>query len=439
METEIITETEKTSKNVFANRNFRLVFFGALVSELGSALYSFAVSFYILEVSNNNAFLQGMYLALCGLMLLLFTPVGGVLGDRFNKAGIMFICDYIKGGLILLATVAMTVFDAPSAQIVVLFGVGAVGNAVSGVFSPAAGAIFPHIIDESRLQQANSYFTIKSSLLGIFGVVLAGILYSTVPVILLFLLVGICFVISGVSEMFIRYTEAKREEHLTLKLALSDMAEGVRYVREKKAILVFMLSILFINFFFSPVTANFLPFFIKTDIAGAPSYMFDGFLKPEMWSSVISVIFGISSLVSAAVLSAKEQDEKCGRKVSGLLIIIAVVTVMLLAGYYILVDRGVSLNAFIITFCVGSLFIGYLIPAINIPVGTMFMRVVDRDKLSKVGSITNVLSQGLVPISTALAGVVLQNLGSTALLLGCAVGFTATALFMLFNKDVKTL
>ena len=34
--------------NVFENRNYRLVFLGALVSESGALLYSFAVSFYIL-------------------------------------------------------------------------------------------------------------------------------------------------------------------------------------------------------------------------------------------------------------------------------------------------------------------------------------------------------------------------------------------------------
>ncbi|MCR5824259.1 MAG: hypothetical protein K6G60_07515 [Lachnospiraceae bacterium] len=60
---------------------------------------------------NNNAFLQGLYLALCGVMLLLATPVGGVLGDRFNKGAIMFICDYIKGGLIILGTTIMLFFN----------------------------------------------------------------------------------------------------------------------------------------------------------------------------------------------------------------------------------------------------------------------------------------------------------------------------------------
>ena len=128
-------------KNVFSNRNYRLVFFGALVSEMGSVLYSFAVSFYILEISGNNAFLQGLYLAICGIVLLLFTPVGGVLGDRYHRGKIMFLCDYMKGGIIVLATVLMLLFRSSDAHVLILFAVGILGNAVSGVFSPAAGAL----------------------------------------------------------------------------------------------------------------------------------------------------------------------------------------------------------------------------------------------------------------------------------------------------------
>ena len=106
------------TENVFHNRNFRLVFLGALVSELGALLYSFAVSFYILQISGNNAFLQGLYLALCSVAMLLFTPVGGVLGDRFSKAKIMYVCDFCKGGTIILATVLMLFFPESDAHIV---------------------------------------------------------------------------------------------------------------------------------------------------------------------------------------------------------------------------------------------------------------------------------------------------------------------------------
>ena len=427
------------TRNVFFNRNYRLVFFGALVSELGAILYSFAVSFYILEITDNNAFLQGLYLALCGGMLLLATPVGGVLGDRFSKAKIMFLCDYMKGGIIVLATVLMLLFRSNQAHVLILFAVGILGNAVSGVFSPAAGALLPHIVVEEKLQQANAYFSIKSSLQSILGVVLAGILYAALPIHLLFILVGVCYILSGVSEMFIRYEHKPSEEKLTLRLALSDMGDGFRYLKTQKALMALMAAILFINFFFSPIGSNFLPYFVKTDVAAAPGYLFDRVLTPELWSSVCSVMIGISSLLAAAILSARPQEDKCGRKVAVRLGYIAMVMILLTVGYWLLVDRGLSLNGFLVLLCVGSLLIGFLVVMINVPTSTVLMRVVDRDKLSKVSSIVSIVSQGLTPISSVLAGSVLQYLGSTPLLLVCSLGFTATALFLLFNKKVQDI
>ena len=129
---------------------------------------------------------------------------------------------------------------------------------------------------------------------------------------------------------------------------------------------------------------------------------------------------------------------------------IAVVMILLTVSYWLLVDRGLSLNAFLVLFCVGALLIGFLVVMINVPTSTVLMRVVDRDKLSKVSSIVSIVSQGLTPISSVLAGSVLhissvlagsvlQYLGSTPLLLVCSLGFTATALFLLFNKKVQDI
>ncbi|MBQ9828549.1 MAG: MFS transporter [Lachnospiraceae bacterium] len=432
-------ESQQKKNNVFFSRNFRLVFFGALVSDLGTVLYSFAVSFYILEITGNNAFMQGLYLALCSVVLLIATPVGGVLGDRFNKARIMFICDYLKGGIILLATLGMVLFPENSAHVGILFAAGILGNAVSGIFTPAANSLFPHIVEEDRLQQANAYFSVKSALQSIFGVVMAGIMYAVLRIQVLFLIVGICYVLSGVSEMFIRYEHAPSPDRLTVKTALSDMAEGSRYLKSQKAIMVLMAAILFINFFFSPILSNFIPYFIKTDVAGAPSYIFDSFVKPELWSSVFSILVGISSLAGSLVLSARPQQEKCGRKVAARLTVLAAAVTAVFISYWLLVDRGVSLNAFLMIFCISALLCGFLVSLINIPISTAIMKTVERDKLSKVTSIVNVISQGLIPISAVLAGIILQTSGSTLLLLICSLGFAATALFLLFNKEIKNI
>ena len=430
---------EKKTVNVFTNRNYRLVFLGALVSELGALLYNFAVGFYILEISDINAFLQGMYLALCGVALLLFTPIGGVLGDRVNKAKIMYVCDYIKGGMIMLATVFMMILPSPSAHIVILFVLGILGNVVSGIFTPAASAMLPNIVEPEQLQQANAYFSIKNSMESILGVVLAGLLYAALPLNVLFPAVGVCFIISGISEMMIRYEHTPSPDHITLRLAVADMKEGFLYMKGQKAILAIIGSVLFINFFITPVTGNFIPYFIKTDLETAPSYLFDSLLKPELWSSVFSVCIGASSLIGAAILSARKQEEKCGRKVAVRLCLFSGVMIALAVGYWWFVDRNISINGFLLLFCAGCLAVGFLLSFINIPLSTTIQSRVERNKLSKVGSFLSIGSQGMIPIASVLAGAVLQTFGSSILLTICAVGFTATAILMLTNKHVKSI
>ena len=196
-------------------------------------------------------------------------------------------------------------------------------------------------------------------------------------------------------------------------------------------------AILFINFFISPVTGNFIPYFVKTDLAGAASYLFDKALTPELWSSVVSVCFGVSSLVGAGILSAKKQEDKCGYKTALRLLAVAVFMIGLTLSYFLLVDRGISLNGFLICLCLGGMAFGFLISYINIPISTTIMRIVDKDKLSKVGSITSIASQGMVPLASMLAGVILETLGSTPLLAVCSLGFTVTALLMLSSRQIK--
>ena len=426
-------------KNVFANRNFLLVFLGALVSELGALLYNFAVSFYILQISGNSAFLQGLYLALCGAAVLVFTPVGGVLGDRFSKAKIMYVCDFVKGGAILLATALMLLFRDPQAHLAILFAHGILSNAVSGIFNPASGAMLPHIVEEEQLQQANSYMTAKGAVENIFGVVLAGVLYAALPISALFFLVGGCFLLSGVSEMFIRCPFTPSPDRLTLRLAARDMGDGLRYLRARKGILALIGAALFTNFFLTPIASNYIPYFVRTDLASAPSYLLDRLLTPELWSSVISLAIGLGTLLGAAVLSARKPPEKSGHTIAVRLAYTAGVMVILALGYWGLVVRSDSLNVFLPLLCLCCFAAGVLLSCVNIPINTAFMRIVDKDKLSKVTSIVSIGSHGMIPIASLLAGAVLQAFGSSALLFACSLGFTLTAVWLLLNKPVREL
>jgi hypothetical protein len=239
--------------------------------------------------------------------------------------------------------------------------------------------------------------------------------------------------------MLIRYDHTPSKEPITIRLAVSDMKDGILYLKSQKAIMAILSAALFINFFITPVTGNFIPYFIRTDLETAPAYLFDSLLKPEMWSSVFSVCIGASSLIGAVMISAREQEEKCGLKIAKRLCVFSGVMITLAVGYGWLVAAGVSLNAFLLLFCAGGLTIGFLLSFINIPLNTTLQRRVERNKLSKVGSIVSIGSQGMIPIASVLAGAALQAFGSTVLLAVCAAGFTITAALLLTNKHVKTL
>ncbi|MBQ3461241.1 MAG: MFS transporter [Solobacterium sp.] len=430
--------TKKKNDSLFHSRNFNLVFLGSFVSELGAVLYSFAVSFYILEISGSNAFLQGLYLAVCGVVMLVFTPLGGVLGDRYSKARIMYLCDYGKGGTILASVVMMLMLRENVHHIVILFVSGILGNIISGIFSPAAGALLPYIVRDDQLQKANAFFSVKNSLQSIFGVVLAGILYTALPITTLFLIVGVCYLISGVSEMFIRYEYTPPKDRLTLQTVLSDMEEGYRYLRSRKAVIVLMIAALFINFFITPLFGNFVPYFIKTDLISSPAYLFDSFMKPELWSSILSMLVGISSLLGALLMTMKEEQGKYGMKIAIRFCVMALTVSVMAAAYWLLVARGVSLNLFLILCSLCAFSIGFIIPLVNIPINTLMMRIIDRSQLSKVNGMISIVSQALIPLASVLAGSVLQIWGSSVLLFFCAVGLTVSAVYFLLQPETRT-
>lgn len=430
---------EEKPKNVFTNKNYVLTFLGALVSNLGNLLYSFAVSFYILKLTDNNATIQGIYLATGGITYVLVTLFGGVISDRFHKGKIMYICDYLKGAIIISFTLLMMFLCKDNlSKVIVLFIITVLGNAVAAIFSPASASLLPHIVPEKSLQQAQSYYSVMTSSISILGIILAGILYSVLPINILFLIVGGCYVLSAISEMFIRYNHQKRDDPLTIKTVFTDIGIGVKYIFNFKMLLYLIITILFVNFFFSPLASNFLPYFIATDVASS-DYLFKDIMAPEMWNSIISVVLAVGMIIMALIISTRPQKD---RIIKGLRIGFVAVDVLYLAMaicYFIYSDGKMPINAMLLTIVAGAFGIGLTLPLINIPTSTKMMTIVDKDKLGKVSSVTDVGSQGLIPLSNLLAGLVITYLGSNWLLAICATGLCFLTMVLFVNKHVSKL
>ena len=428
-------------KNVFTNKNFTLTFLGALVSNIASLFYSFAVSFYILKITDNNALIQGLYLAVGGVTFGVVTLFGGVISDRFNKAKIMYICDYLKGIVIIGFTLfLMFVIKSNTGQVAALFVVAVISNAIAGIFTPASSALLPQIVEEESFQQAQSYFSILNSFQSIIGVILAGVLYTLIPINVLFFIVGGCYIISAISEMFIRYSSEyeKHDEKLTMKIVFGDIKDGVKYLVSLKSILVVMICILFINFFFSPIFDNFIPYFIATDVAGT-NYFFSESLEPEMWSSFFSMAFGIGSLIMGIVMSILPQKEKCNKPMRYSILTLSLLLGLFTLFYFLFTRNNIDINTLLIITTVIFFIVGVLLVLTNVPSSVAMMKIVDKDKFGKVSSVMNIGSQGLIPVAMFLGGLAITYLGSVGLLAVCSGGLIVTALVLFFARPVRDL
>lgn len=427
-------------KNVFQNKNFVLIFIGTLVSNIGNLFYSFAVSYWILDITGNNAILQGVYLGVCGITFVLFSLIGGVLSDRFNKAKLIYMCDYIKAVLIAIsALIILLNKDNLELNLIILFVMGIIGNIIAAIFSPASTSILPLIVEQDQLQQANSYKSVLSSLQAIIGLFLAGLLYSLVPITTLFFIIGVCYFISAVSEMFVKYDHKPSETKLTLKATFLEMKEGFTYIQTKKVLAAFLPMIIFINFFFAPISQNFISYFIKTDIATNPNYLLHELINPEMWGALFSVSVSISSIIFGIVLSTKTLNNESGKSIKKWLFAFGVLVLFMSLSYFILVNQNNLLNAFLVIFIIVGFTMGMMLSFINIPASTIIQTITDKDKLGKVSSIADMVSQGLTPIATFAAGFIIQYFGSSVLLLTCSVGFLVVAGVSLFNKSMNNI
>ena len=435
-----INNVEQNKKNVFRNKNYTLVFLGALVSNIAAMFYSFAVSFYILKLTNNNAIIQGLYLAVGGIVFCISSLFGGVISDRYNKAKIMYICDYIKGIIIIGFTLLfMYVIDSDSYKVVSLFIITIILNSIAGIFSPASSAIIPEIVEEDSFQQAQSYFSILSSFQSIVGIFLAGILYTLIPIDVIFMIVGIGYVCSAISEMFIKYNQSNDvKDNLSVKTIFSDIKSGFSYFINVKPIFVIIMCVLVFNFFFSPVYSNFIPYFILTDVAGT-DYILHEVMEPELWESIFSIGVGVGSLIMGIILSAMKQREKYNKMIKMPFICISLLFGIFALCYLLFIKNIISINFLLIFMIIAFVLIGVLCVMINVPSTTIMMLLIDKDKFGKVSSVINIGTQGLIPLSTFLAGLFITYLSSVGLLFICFIGVTIVSILLLFSKTVKEI
>ncbi len=432
-------------KNVLKNKNFALLFGGVLVSNIAHILFYFAMSLYVLRLAtsyvgeNNAPLIQGYYLLTAGIILLILMPFGGVLADRHNKVKTMYITDFIRGFTILVVGLVIFLTDNPGTKIVLIFIMAIILGINAAFFQPASQSLLKFIVDEEDLQQASSYMQGSMNLQNLIGLILGGILYATIGIYYIFIINGVAYIISGITEIFIKYEVKENEETTTLNLVLKDIISGVKYVFKFKLIFVIIVVALFLNFFISPIYENAMPYFIEFGLKTEESYLFDSFMSVENWYSAILIASSISGIIMSLILSAQKPKEKYHKQINFSLISFVILCFLIGVVMSLYQKNIVDINVTLVTTLILMFLMGFMSVSFNVPVNVTIQKKVDKEHLGKVQSVLSVFSQALIPLSGLLGGVLISKVSIIALYIFSGVGMIISALWYIFNKNSKLI
>jgi predicted MFS family arabinose efflux permease len=318
-----------------------------------------------------------------------------------------------------------------------LFVMAVVLNICGAIFAPATGSIIRFLVGEDQLQQANGYFSGAQSIEAIVGVLLAGVFYAAFGIFWVFVIDGLSFIASGISELFIRYEAAVSEQKLTARAVWQDLRAGLKYVSKNKPIMVVMTLALGINMFINPVFSNGVPYLCNT-LLFEGDWMILPFMTKETWYAAFEIAVSAGMLATSLIFGSLPQREKSGGLVRFSMTVCSAMIAAAAVLYYVLALNGKA-EAFALSFAATMLIAGAMIPLTNIPISVALMKKSDPAMLGKVQGIISTMSQALIPLGSIIGGALIAGFGLGSLFLYAAIGFVVMVAFSYISKPMKEL
>jgi MFS family permease len=171
-ETPVVTEQKKNPLarvfHAFTYRDFRLLWFGAFTSSSGAWLQETALAWILLQLTNDASFL-GYNGFLSTAPILIFTLIGGVLADRFDRRRILLTSQWSQ--LTFAFTLAaLAFFKVPDMLLVSsALALAFLTGCVQAFGGPAYQSLIPMLIDKKDLPNAIALNSIQFQLARVVG------------------------------------------------------------------------------------------------------------------------------------------------------------------------------------------------------------------------------------------------------------------------------
>ena len=205
------------------NRNFRLLWFGQIVSQLGDWFNVVALYALLFELTGSATAVAGM-MVMQLLPIALVGPMSGVVVDRFDRRRIMIAADLLRGTAVL----GLLLVRSPDAAWFAYLVTG-VMVACSGFFEPARSATVPSIVPRDELVAANAISTGTWSAMLAIGASLGGGVTVLLGRDAAFVINSLSFFVSAL--FLLRMRVPARDMTVRASLGLQGVIDGLSYMR----------------------------------------------------------------------------------------------------------------------------------------------------------------------------------------------------------------
>lgn len=393
---------------LLANKNFLLLWMGNAVSILGNRFYNIAIMWYIIEKTGSSLAL-GLSVLCFTIPSVLIMPFVGVLADRNMKKQLLVISDLINGCIMVFIAALMYFEDFP---IYLLYFLMVMSSIVSAFFSPTIGATIPLIVGKDNLIKANSFIQITNQLSNIIGPALAGMLIAIASMWILFFINGITFIISAISELFLKIPKVNMEH--TRKHFFSQFKEGMVYVLQYRSLLhLIIVGGIVINFFLAPLNV-FITVLCNQILKVGASGM-----------GIVDAAISAGALLGSLFILLNMIKNKVKMVIFGLFI----------EGISLLIAGIFNESYLALVFFASVLGLGVSLASVGI--GTLYQSMVPENKIGRVGSLLSTLSTFIVPIGTMFGAYIINHVPiSTVLnLSGILVSLSGLSLIITLQNE----
>lgn len=357
----------------FDYREFRLMWFGACTSSVGTWMQKVAQSWLVLEISGSSFWL-GLDAFLGEIPIFLFSLLGGVVADRVDRRRVLIASQVVQ---MSCAFVLAGLIAAGAAQIWHILTLSFIVGTAQSFGGPAYQALIPTLVDRDDLPNAIALNSIQFNVARVIGPVFGGLALTKLGAVWCFALNGVSFIAVIISLLLLQagFVPAK-----TVESVFASMKQGIAFVR-KQGTMEALIALAFCMTALAIPMITFLPVFAKNVFAGGPTTF-----------TLLLACSGAGSVTGALIVAWLGNIRSKG-------LFTVIMLIALGAGI-----TGFSLSRSIELSCVLLFLSGVFLISVFAMVSSLVQLITVNEMRGRVMSVYNVAFRGGMPIGSLATG-----------------------------------